>query len=74
MKKLFTLLLLIVLSSCIKKQDKPTEESCSSDVENTKSSKFKMYEMSEMSALMEQMYVDNQRLKDRILKDCRTPL
>ncbi len=38
------------------------------DAENTKSSKFKMYEMSEMSALMEQMYVDNQRLKQRILK------
>jgi hypothetical protein len=56
------------MSSCAKKQDKPTEESCSSDVKNTKSSKFKMYEMSEMSALMEQMYVDNQRLKERILK------
>mgnify|MGYP003455092541 FL=1 len=56
------------MSSCAKKQDKPTEESCSSDVKNTKSSKFKMYEMSEMSALMEQMYVDNQRLKQRILK------
>ena len=68
MKKLFTLLVLIVISSCAKKQDKPTEESCSSDVKNTKSSKFKMYEMSEMSALMEQMYVDNQRLKQRILK------
>ena len=68
MKKLFTLLVLIVISSCAKKQDKPTEESCSSDVKNTKSSKFKMYEMSEMSALMEQMYVDNQRLKERILK------
>jgi len=68
MKKLFTLLVLIVMSSCAKKQDKPTEESCSSDVKNTKSSKFKMYEMSEMSALMEQMYVDNQRLKQRILK------
>ena len=68
MKKLFSLLVLVVLSSCAKKQDKPTEESCSSDVENTKSSKFKMYEMSEMSALMEQMYVDNQRLKERILK------
>jgi len=68
MKKLFTLLVLIVMSSCAKKQDKPTEESCSSDVKNTKSSKFKMYEMSEMSALMEQMYVDNQRLKERILK------
>lgn len=68
MKKLFTLLVLIVISSCAKKQDKPTEESCSSNAENTKSSKFKMYEMSEMSALMEQMYVDNQRLKQRILK------
>lgn len=68
MKKLFALLVLVVLSNCAKKQEKPTEESCSSDVENTKSSKFKMYEMSEMSALMEQMYVDNQRLKQRILK------
>ena len=68
MKKLFTLLVLIVISSCAKKQDKPTEESCSSDAEKSKSSKFKMYEMSEMSALMEQMYVDNQRLKQRILK------
>lgn len=29
---------------------------------------FKMYEMSEMAALMEQMYVDNQRLKERIIK------
>jgi hypothetical protein len=27
-----------------------------------------MYEMSEMAALMEQMYVDNQRLKDKIIK------
>jgi cytochrome c553 len=68
MKKLFTLLVLIVLSSCAKKQDQAAEESCSSDAEKNKSSKFKMYEMSEMSALMEQMYVDNQRLKQRILK------
>lgn len=29
---------------------------------------FEMYEMSEMAALMEQMYVDNQRLKERIAK------
>jgi hypothetical protein len=28
-----------------------------------------MYQMSEMAVLMEQMYVDNQRLKARILKD-----
>lgn len=30
--------------------------------------KFEMYEMSEMAMLMEQMYVDNQRLKERIQK------
>ncbi|HBD26654.1 hypothetical protein [Flavobacterium sp.] len=29
---------------------------------------FEMYEMSEMAALMEQMYVDNERLKERIMK------
>ena len=29
---------------------------------------FKMYEVSEMAALMEQMYVDNKRLKERIQK------
>lgn len=29
---------------------------------------FKMYNMSQMAALMEQMYVDNQRLKERIIK------
>lgn len=28
---------------------------------------FEMYEMSEMAALMEQMYVDNQRLKGKII-------
>ncbi len=30
------------------------------------SSSFKMYEMTEMAALMEQMYVDNQRIKQKI--------
>jgi len=29
---------------------------------------FKMYEVSEMAALMEQMFIENKRLKDRILK------
>ena len=29
---------------------------------------FEMYEMSEMAALMEQMYVYNERLKERIIK------
>lgn len=30
--------------------------------------KFEMYQMSEMAMLMEQMYVDNERLKQRIIK------
>ncbi|TXI63405.1 MAG: hypothetical protein E6Q46_07895 [Flavobacterium sp.] len=36
--------------------------------DSSASEEFEMYEMSEMAALMEQMYVDNQRLKDRIIK------
>lgn len=60
--KLFLLVLLSfsLLVSCKK-------ESTSSE-KNTQEKKFDMYEMSEMAALMEQMYVDNQRLKERITK------
>lgn len=60
--KLFLLVLLsfTLLVSCKK-------ESTSSE-KNTEDKKFDMYEMSEMAALMEQMYVDNQRLKERITK------
>lgn len=35
--------------------------------ENSETSKFQMYEMSEMAALMEQMYAYNTQLKDRII-------
>lgn len=56
----------ISLLSCAKKQE---AESCSKPEPKEKSeSKFQMYEMSEMALLMEQMYVDNQRLKARIEK------
>jgi hypothetical protein len=41
------------------------KESCSKPANGKH---FEMYEMSEMSLLMEQMYVDNQRLKARIKK------
>lgn len=34
----------------------------------TEKKKFEMYEFSEMAMLMEQMYVDNQRLKERLEK------
>lgn len=40
----------------VTQDDKPAEK------------EFEMYEMSEMAALMEQMYVDNQRLKQRIIE------
>ena len=59
---------MIFTCSCGKKQEAAKEESCSSKMEVEKDGKFKMYEMSEMSTLMEQMYIDNQRLKQRIQK------
>ncbi len=49
----------IFLFACNKKQEnceKPASEK-----------KFDMYKMSEMAVLMEQMYVDNERLKQRII-------
>jgi cytochrome c553 len=68
MKKIIVVilvLLFLVLSvlSCQKKEAKATEEKCEPKTEK----KLEMYQMSEMAALMEQMYVDNQRLKERII-------
>ncbi|WP_300566519.1 hypothetical protein [Flavobacterium sp.] len=57
---LFIIIIVSLLSSCNKKQDG------ASGPDGKK--KFDMYEMSEMSMLMEQMYVDNERLKERIIK------
>ena len=68
--KLSFLFVFFLMFSCQKeKQVETTEENViekSSD--SYASEEFEMYEMSEMAALMEQMYVDNQRLKDRIIK------
>jgi len=63
MRKLSFILSFVFLFSC-KKEEK---EACSTDSTTNKEG-FEMYEMSEMAALMEQMYVDNQRLKERIKK------
>ncbi len=69
MKKfIFVLVSLIVFSGCEKKQATANKEACAIDSTSNKDKKFEMYEMSEMAALMEQMYVDNQRLKERIKK------
>jgi cytochrome c553 len=59
----FLFLALSVLS-CQKKEEKIAEEKC----EPVKEKKLEMYQMSEMAALMEQMYVENKLLKERIQK------
>jgi cytochrome c553 len=53
-----------LIFACNKKAEvvKAAPEKCAAPVKK----EFKMYEMSEMAALMEQMYVDNLRLKERI--------
>jgi cytochrome c553 len=63
--KLYLLVLAFAIASCSKKEKSVQGETC--EPEKPKS-RFEMYEMSEMATLMEQMYVDNQRLKERINK------
>lgn len=60
MRGLIFLSLILFFTSCEKKQEK-----CELPAKEEK--KFEMYEMSEMAMLMEQMYVDNERLKQRII-------
>jgi hypothetical protein len=63
MKKIIVLVVFFGLFSCQKKDEKAEKKSTS-----VKEKKLEMYEMSEMATLMEQMYVDNKRLKERIQK------
>lgn len=62
MKNPLLLLLVALLFSC--KKEKTVATSC--EAGDGKGKKFEMYQMSEMSALMEQMYADNQKLKLRL--------
>lgn len=64
MKRLLVFVLVLGLFSCQKKEENVKQEKCAP----SKEKKLEMYQMSEMAALMEQMYVDNQRLKERIKK------
>lgn len=62
-------LLLVVLVSvlCFSCKDKKTESNRNTS-ETLTDKKFDIYEMSEMASLMEQMYKDNEKLKERIIK------
>lgn len=66
MKHFFLILFGILLFSSCKKQEEKKAVAKEEVPAKTDSKEFEMYEMSEMAALMEQMYVDNQRLKERI--------
>lgn len=57
----------LLLVSCQNVSQEKTESS-EVAVEKKADEGFEMYEMSEMAVLMEQMYVDNERLKARIVK------
>lgn len=63
MKKIVILFITVLFCfSCIKKGEETTVEKDKSNSEK----EFEMYDMSEMALLMEQMYVDNEKLRDRI--------
>ena len=59
-------LVCIFIFSCNKSSNQSEKKSIAVDSIPKKEKKFEMYELSEMAALMEQMYVDNERLKKRI--------
>jgi hypothetical protein len=66
MKYLFLLILSATLFLGCNSKKEETIEKCATEA-SVNVEAFEMYKMSEMAALMEQMYVDNELLKDRIL-------
>ncbi|QBN18433.1 hypothetical protein [Flavobacterium nackdongense] len=68
MNRILIFFVTLLLVSCQSKENKTVDKAVCKTDSTTNDDGFKMYQMSEMGALMEQMYVDNQRLKDRIIK------
>jgi cytochrome c553 len=63
-------IILVFVAGCNRKDDtkaQPQKAATADKSAKPEKTEFKMYEMSQMAALMEQMYVDNQRLKERII-------
>ncbi|MGG5600416.1 hypothetical protein [Myroides sp. DF42-4-2] len=67
----FTILLLLLCGSVscqqVKKQTSKDDHLDQTPTAQQKSNTFELYELSEMAVLMEQMHVDNKRIRDRIL-------
>lgn len=61
MKKTLLLFYFFIFLSCNNNAEK---QKCISDKKSDK--KYEMYQMSEMAALMESMYIENEKLKERI--------
>lgn len=71
MKKLLLIVCICMAFAACKKETAATDAK-KTDTASTACAKpkkkFKMYEMSELAALMEQMYAENEQLKQRIIK------
>ena len=63
MKKGIVLFSFVLLFAC---NNKPDSSKCETESKIKSEKKFEMYQMSEMAALMESMYLENQELKERI--------
>jgi len=68
MKKLLLIVLTLAFATGCQEKSEKIEAVTPKDSVSA-SSKFQMYEMSEMAALMEQMYAYNTQLKERITKN-----
>lgn len=71
MRNVFLLLLsVLTIAGCKKEAEKTVEASAKKDSAvgaKPKGKEFKMYELTEMAALMERMYAENSQLKQRIV-------
>lgn len=67
MKYLWLLIVCALLFIRCNSTKEEITEKCATETTSNEDD-FEMYKMSEMAVLMEQMYLDNQRLKERILK------
>ena len=67
MMRCLLLLSFLIVFGCSKNEKKAEVKKAACTSEKS-GSRFKMYQMSEMAALMEKMYADNEQLKNRIKK------